>query len=353
MLKIEWLKYDLKFKRPAGTSRGVLKTKDTYFLKVWDDALPAVFGLGECNLFHGLSFDDKPDYESILDKLSAKPYYYVKNLHNALRDWPSIRFGLEMAFIDFIKGGKRWLFSSEFTEGSAGIPINGLIWMGEKSFMKEQIRSKIEQGFQCLKLKIGAIDFEDEMDLLKAIRSEFSSAILELRVDANGAFKPEDALVKLDALAKLQIHSIEQPIRQGQLNEMAELCSKTPLPIALDEELIGVLEFEKKVELLDKIKPQYIILKPALLGGFAASDEWIKLADDRNIPWWITSALESNIGLNAIAQWTYSHKNPMYQGLGTGQLFTNNIESPLQINEAKLFFTPDQNWELENLKFKG
>ena len=351
MLKIEWLKYDLKFKRPAGTSRGVLKTKDTYFLKVWDDAVPAVFGLGECNLFHGLSFDDKPEYESILDKLTEQPYFYVKNLRTALLDWPSIRFGLEMAFIDFIKGGKRLLFSSEFTTGVEGIPINGLIWMGEKSFMKEQIRSKIDQGFQCLKLKIGAIGFDDEIDLIKAIRKEFSSDILELRVDANGAFQPDNALGKLDALAKFRIHSIEQPIRQGQFNEMAELCAKTPLPIALDEELIGVLDTEKKVQLLDEIKPQYIILKPALLGGFAASDEWIKLADERDIPWWITSALESNIGLNAIAQWTYSHKNSMYQGLGTGQLFTNNVESPLQIKEAKLFYTPEQNWKLENLKF--
>lgn len=352
MLKIEWLKYDLKFKRPAGTSRGVLKTKGTYFLKVWDDAVPAVFGLGECNLFRGLSIDDKPEYESKLDKLAEQPYYYVKNLHNALLDWPSIRFGLEMAFIDFIKGGNRLLFSSEFTSGVEGIPINGLIWMGEKSFMKEQIKKKIEQGFQCLKLKIGAIDFEDEMDLLKAIRSEFSSDVLELRVDANGAFKPEDALSKLDALSKFQIHSIEQPIRQGQLKEMAKLCTKTPLPIALDEELIGVLDAEKKVQLLDEINPQYIILKPALLGGFAASDEWIRFADERNIPWWITSALESNIGLNAIAQWTYSHKNLMYQGLGTGQLFTNNIESPLQINQAKLFYTLGQHWELESLKFR-
>ncbi|MCD6179146.1 MAG: o-succinylbenzoate synthase [Bacteroidales bacterium] len=351
MLKTEWLKYELKFKLPAGTSRGILKTKETYFLKVWDDALPTVFGLGECNLFKGLSFDDKPKYEQILNKISEQPYFYIKNLHNALLDWPSIRFGLEMAFIDFLQGGKRNLFSSEFSQSSVGIPINGLIWMGEKSFMKEQIRSKIKQGFRCLKLKIGAIDFDDEVDLLKAIRSEFSSNVLELRVDANGAFKPKEALKKLNALSKFHIHSIEQPIRQGQRKEMAKLCAKTPLPIALDEELIGIFEPLIKAQLLDDIKPQYIILKPALLGGFAASDEWIKLADKRNISWWITSALESNIGLNAIAQWTYSKKNSMFQGLGTGQLFTNNIESPLQIKQAELWLNTDKNWELNNLQF--
>lgn len=352
MLKIKWLKYNLKFKRPAGTSRGVLKTKDTYFLKVWDDAVPDVFGLGECNLFRGLSFDDRPEYESILDKITEQPYFYVKNMHDQLLEWPSIRFGLEMAFIDFMKGGKRMLFSSDFTDASSGIPINGLIWMGEKSFMKKQIRMKIEEGFRCLKLKIGAIDFEDELDLIKAIRKDFSSDLLELRVDANGAFDPKNALTKLEALAKFKIHSIEQPIRQGQYKEMADLCSKTPLPIALDEELIGLLDLNKKNQFLDEIKPQYIILKPALLGGFAASDEWIKLADERNIPWWITSALESNMGLNAIAQWANIHNNDMYQGLGTGQLFTNNMESPLQIKEAKLFYSSEKIWNLKNLKFE-
>ena len=351
MLKIEWQKYKLNFKQAVGTSRGVMKSKNTYFLKVWDDVVPNVFGIGECNLFRGLSFDDKPNYESILDKLVESPKYYLRNISIELLEWPSIRFGLEMAFLDFIRGGKRSLFSSKFVQGTDGIPINGLIWMGEKSFMKGQIKTKIEQGFQCLKLKIGAIDFEDEMDLIKAIRLEFSSAVLELRVDANGAFKPEDALAKLEVLEKFHIHSIEQPIRQGQIAEMAQLCSKTPVPIALDEELIGVLNADLKTKLLDEIRPQYIILKPALLGGFAASDEWIQLAEKRNIPWWITSALESNVGLNAIAQWTYSLKNPNYQGLGTGQLFTNNLDSPLQIKEAMIWHLPEQKWELKKLKF--
>ncbi|MDA3906817.1 MAG: o-succinylbenzoate synthase [Bacteroidales bacterium] len=351
MLNIEWKKIELKFKSPAGTSRGILQSKNTYFLKVWDEIIPEVYGIGECNLFRGLSFDDQPNYESILDKLVEKPEFYIRNLASELLAWPSIRFGLEMAFLDFLKGGKRILFSSNFTMGSQGIPINGLIWMGDKSFMKEQIQKKIGQGYHCLKLKIGAIDFEEELDLIKAIRREFSKDILELRVDANGAFKPEDAFAKLDALAKLQIHSIEQPIRQGQVEEMATLCAKTPLPIALDEELIGVLNADLKAKLLDKIKPQYIILKPSLVGGFRASEEWIQLADKRYIPWWITSALESNIGLNAIAQWTYSLKNLNYQGLGTGQLFKNNIISPLQIKQAELWHIPEQNWELNSLKF--
>ncbi len=353
MLKIEWQKYKLNFKQPAGTSRGILHSKDSYFIKVWDDAVSDVFGLGECNLFRGLSYDDKPEYETILDRLVEHPKYYLRNLSSELLIWPSIRFGLEMAFLDFVQGGKRILFSSDFTRGLDGIPINGLIWMGEKTFMKAQIQKKIEQGFRCLKLKIGAINFDDELNLLKAIRLEFSNDVLELRVDANGAFTSKDALKKLEALSKFQIHSIEQPIRQGQIEEMATLCSKTPLAIALDEELIGVLDADIKAKLLDEIKPQYIILKPALLGGFAASDEWISLADKRTIPWWITSALESNIGLNAIAQWTFSLKNTNYQGLGTGQLFTNNIESPLQIKQAELWSIPKQNWELDNLKFKS
>lgn len=353
MLQIEWLKYKLKFKLSAGTSRGILKNKDTYFLKVFDDAIPTVFGMGECNLFRGLSFDDRPEYESILDQLSQQPYFFVRNLHQALLEWPSIRFGLEMAFIDFIREGKRSYFSTRFTQGEEGIPINGLIWMGEKSFMKEQIRAKIDQGFKCIKLKIGAINFAEEIDLLKAIRQEFSSNLLEIRVDANGAFKPEDALDKLHVLSKFNIHSIEQPIRQGRIEEMASLCLKTPLPIALDEELIGVHNPEDRAKLLDIIHPQYIILKPSLLGGYSASEEWIKGADDRNIQWWVTSALESNIGLNAIAQWTYSLHTKMYQGLGTGQLFTNNLSSPLQIKDAKLWYLEENKWELKPLKFKS
>ena len=217
--------------------------------------------------------------------------------------------------------------------------------------MKEQIREKLDQHYDCLKLKIGAIDFEQEMDLLKVIRDEFPSHLLEIRVDANGAFKAEEALQKLEVLSKFEIHSIEQPIRQGQWKQMAELCAQTPLPIALDEELIGLLDLDKKQAVLDEIKPQYIILKPALTGGFSASEEWISLAEKRHIPWWITSALESNVGLNAIAQWTYNLDVNRVQGLGTGQIYTNNISSPLYLKDAKLGYDVSQQWDLGPLKF--
>lgn len=349
MLKIKWQKYKLNFKLPAGTSRGVLKTKDSYIIKVWDSELTDVYGIGECNLFKGLSYDDKPNYEQILDKVKADPQHYLSHMADELREWPSIRFGLEMAFLDFLKTGRRSLFSNSFTEGENGIPINGLIWMGEKNFMKSQIKAKIDAGFRCLKLKIGAINFEDELDLLKAIRDEFNEDVLELRVDANGAFAPQEAMAKLNRLSKMKLQSIEQPIRQGQVAAMAKLCKESPLPIALDEELIGILELDKKGELLDNINPQFIIIKPALLGGFKASEEWIALADKRGILWWITSALESNIGLNAIAQWTSTLHSNMYQGLGTGQLFTNNFESPLQIQNAELWHTKTNNWDLSSL----
>ena len=243
------------------------------------------------------------------------------------------------------------LFPSHFTDGKAGIPINGLIWMGEKSFMKEQIEDKIQQGFSCIKLKIGAIDFDAEMELLRYIRKEFSAKEIELRVDANGAFQPENALEKLKRLSDLSLHSIEQPIRQGQYKEMAKLCKETPLPIALDEELIGVFNTSDKENLIEEIKPQYIILKPSLIGGFQGTKEWVNLAEKNQIGWWITSALESNIGLNAIAQFTYLQNNPMPQGLGTGSLFTNNIESPLQVKGENLNYNPQLTWETQQIKF--
>ncbi len=351
MFKINWLKYRLNFKRPSGTSRGVLTYKDTYFLKLTDTERPNVYGLGECNLFRGLSYDDREDYENKLDEIKANADFYVKNWKDELQEWPSLSFGIEMAIRDIEQGGKRILFDSPFTRGSDQIPINGLIWMGKKAFMKEQIREKLDQHYDCLKLKIGAIDFEQEVDLLKAIREEFPSHLLEIRVDANGAFKADEAIQKLDVLSKFEIHSIEQPIRQGQWKQMAELCAKTPLPIALDEELIGMIHLDKKRAVLDEIKPQYIILKPALIGGFSASEEWISQAEKRHIPWWITSALESNVGLSAIAQWTYNLNVNRVQGLGTGQIYTNNIPSPLYLKDAKLGNDVSQQWDLESLKF--
>lgn len=344
-MKIEILKYTLLFNRPAGTSRGILKTKNTWFIKVYEQENPKGFGLGEINMFQGLSFDDHEGFYHKLGEVQKNPQLYIDNLHHELIDFPSIRFGLESALLDFNKSKDHILFPSEFTKGNAGIPINGLIWMGNKAEMKSQIKTKLETGFRCLKLKIGAIDFQQELAILRSIRTEFSESDLELRVDANGAFGVGDALVKLDLLSQLNLHSIEQPIKQGQPEEMKVLCGKTPLAIALDEELIGVNILAQKKELLEFIRPQYIILKPALTGGYQASNEWIEEAEKLSVAWWITSALESNVGLNAIAQWTYSLQTKNYQGLGTGALFTNNISSPLEIEGERLFYRENVNWE--------
>ncbi len=237
------------------------------------------------------------------------------------------------------------LFPSVFTRGEASIPINGLIWMGSESFMKRQIKEKIEAGFGCIKMKIGAIDFETEIDLLKSIRKEFSPSDIELRVDANGAFHPNEALGKLQRLSELNLHSIEQPIKQGQFDTMAKLCEETPLPIALDEELIGIFTSSKKEELLQTIGPQYIILKPSFIGGYKGAEEWIHLAEQQQVGWWVTSALESNVGLNAIAQWTFTLATDTVQGLGTGSLYTNNFDSPLQIKNGTLHYNNKLKWK--------
>ncbi|MBQ7824508.1 MAG: o-succinylbenzoate synthase [Bacteroidaceae bacterium] len=346
-LKAIYIPYLLRFKKPGGTLRGILTEKQTYFIKVYDDSDISRFGLGEAALFKGLSADDRPDYENKLTDVCKNIERYI-DCPEGLQEWPSIRFGLESALLDWEGGGRRILYSSRFTQGQEGIRINGLIWMGSKDFMKEQIREKLSHGFRCIKLKIGAIDFDTELSLLKAIRNEFSPQEVELRVDANGAFTPDDALFKLDALSRLSIHSIEQPIRAGQWERMSELCENTPLPIALDEELIGVFNQKDKILMLKSISPQYIILKPALVGGISGSEEWICLAEERRIGWWITSALESNVGLNAIAQWCYTKSPVMPQGLGTGQLFTNNVSSPLRIWQESLWYDPLCEWDMSS-----
>jgi len=347
-MKATYHKHILNFKRPSGTSRGVLTTKETWYIIIEKEGKK---GIGECGILRGLSIDDRPDYEEKLQWLCAHIEDDVNFLFTELKEFPSILFGLEMALQSLNSKDPFILFPSQFTEGITGIPINGLIWMGEKSFMKEQIKEKIQRGFSCIKLKIGAIDFDAEMELLRYIRKEFSAKEIELRVDANGAFQPKDALEKLKRLSDLSLHSIEQPIRQGQFKEMAKLCKETPLPIALDEELIGVFNASDKEKLIQEIKPQYIILKPSLIGGFQGTEEWVNLAEKNQIGWWITSALESNIGLNAIAQFTYLQNNPMPQGLGTGSLFTNNIESPLQVKGENLNYNPQLTWETQQIKF--
>jgi len=340
-MRAVYQKYILNFKQPSGTSRGVLKTKETFFLKIIENDN---IGIGECSIFRGLSCDDRPDYEKKLQWLCENINRKAEDLLFDLIEFPSIQFGLEQAILSIKSANSFELFPSKFTESKDAININGLIWMGSEAFMKQQIAAKLKAGFSVIKMKIGAIDFKTELSLLKSIRKEFSSEEIELRVDANGAFKPDDALEKLKKLSEFEIHSIEQPIKQGQFNEMEKLCLKTPIPIALDEELIGVFNVTKKKELLQIINPQYIILKPSLIGGFKGSENWIQLAEKQNIGWWITSALESNIGLNAIAQWTYTLNNIMPQGLGTGSLFANNFKSPLEVKSGHLYYNKTKKW---------
>ena len=335
-------KYILNFKIPSGTSRGVLKTKETWFIILEYNGKR---GIGECGVFRGLSIDDRLDYEEKLKWACINIHLGAEVLLNGLVEFPSIQFGLEMAFISLEGDNPFELFPSKFTKGEDSIPINGLIWMGTKQFMKQQIHDKLEAGFTCIKIKIGAIDFDTEVDLIKSIRKEFSSNDIELRVDANGAFTNNDALEKLKILSELNLHSIEQPIKQGQHAEMASLCEQTPLPIALDEELIGVFSVAEKQKLIQTINPQYIILKPSLVGGIKGSDEWIKIAEKQNIGWWITSALESNVGLSAIAQYTYLKQNSMPQGLGTGSLFINNFDCPLRVKNGTLHYDNKNNWK--------
>lgn len=329
----KYFQYLLEFKRPSGTSRGVLLEKETFILEIFQDDKK---GVGECAVFRGLSFDDRPDYEEKLKWLCENIGSDSEFLKQELKEFPSIWFGYEQALLN-LKNGDNLYFPSEFTEGNTPITINGLIWMGDIGFMEEQIQEKLEQGFHCIKLKIG-VDWKSEHEILQKLRQKFTKDQLELRVDANGGFTKDEAKIVLQQLADLHIHSIEQPIKAGNWNDMAELCAETSTPIALDEELIGIINFNKKKELLEVIKPQYIILKPALVGGFSGSDEWVSLVEQQDIGWWITSALESNIGLNAIAQYTFTKRNQMPQGLGTGSLFTNNFISCLELNGEKLFY---------------
>jgi o-succinylbenzoate synthase len=341
MIKASYKKYILNFKQASGTSRGVLKTKETWFLILHANQKK---GIGECGLFRGLSIDDRSDYEDKLKWLCENINLELEVLLSELVEFPSIQFGLETAFKSLSAKDSFELFPSNFTKSKVSIPINGLVWMGSEAFMKKQIQEKIALGFSCIKMKIGAIDFKTEVNLIKSIRKQFSSKDIELRVDANGAFSPYEALEKLKILSDFDLHSIEQPIKQGQLEAMAELCEHTPLPIALDEELIGVFSVTKKQELLQTISPQYIILKPSLIGGFNGADDWIKIAEKQNIGWWITSALESNVGLNAIAQYTYTKQSNLPQGLGTGSLFTNNFDSPLSVSNGQLMYNKNSNW---------
>lgn len=332
----------LEFKRPSGTSRGIMTEKETWFIVLDENGKK---GIGECGILRGLSADDRTDYEEKLKWACENIHLGEKELWESLLEFPSIQFGIEMAFLSLKSEDPFLLFPSGFTSNAESIEINGLVWMGEPDFMKQQIEEKLAEGFKCIKLKIGAIDFQKELELLAFIRSHFSAEQIEIRVDANGAFSLNEALDKLSQLNKFQLHSIEQPIKQGNIQAMADLCKATPFPIALDEELIGVFSWNEKEKLLQKIQPQYIILKPSFIGGFRGTQEWITLAEKYNIGWWITSALESNIGLNAIAQWTFLQNSKMPQGLGTGALYTNNFNCPLEVSKGKLCYNTSQSWD--------
>lgn len=344
----------LKFKFDAGTSRGILKEKHNYLLLVRSDAFPGLEGVGEAGPLVGLSLDDRGDFPACLQQVcesikgmefSTDPGLLLSEVSAMIDErLPSIRFALETALLDLIHGGKRRIVPNRFFDDKVPIPINGLVWMGEVEFMERQIEEKLAAGFSCIKMKIGAIDFDTEFSLLKKVRQRYGKGEITLRVDANGAFSPGEALGKLERLAALDIHSIEQPITQGQWGEMATLCGHSPVPIALDEDLIGIFDNDEKKKLLTSVKPAYIILKPTLLGGIRETTAWIRLAEEMGIGWWVTSALESNIGLNAIAQFTATFGSEMPQGLGTGQLYHNNIASPLTVRAGYLWYEGERKW---------
>ncbi len=334
-LKVTLSEKKLHFKQPAGTSRGVFTERKVWYVRLSDGERT---GVGECAPLPQLSCDDIVNYEKVLQGFCEKVAETGEIPYDDLRDYPSMLFGLETARLNLQNGDR--LFDTRFARGETGIPINGLVWMGSHEEMLKRLEEKLEQGFRCVKLKIGAIDFDDELDLIKRIRERFSFHEVELRLDANGAFPFEEALYKLELLSQYAIHSIEQPIRQGQWAYMSELCRESPLPIALDEELIGVNDPEMKHHMLNIIRPRYIILKPSLHGGMLGCREWIATARDMGIDSWITSALESNIGLNAIAQFAsdvYGDDITMPQGLGTGQLFTDNVDMGLEIRGDQLY----------------
>jgi len=352
MLRASIHKHTLIFKDPAGTSRGVLYNKPVWYLLLRDTRDESTTGIGECGIIPALSADDRPDLEQQLERLCDEINRHGTADFSGLTEWPSIRFALETALADLNGGGQRILYESPFTKGKKPVPINGLVWMGDEEFMVRQVDEKLEKGFRVIKLKVGAIDFNRELEIIRSIRKRFSEEQITIRLDANGAFSAEEAAGKLQRLAEYGIHSIEQPIKAGRPDLMARICRNSPIRVALDEELIGVHHTSERIKLLDEIRPAYIILKPSLLGGFESAREWIKLAKDRNTDWWITSALESNIGLNAIAQWTATLNNPLPQGLGTGALYTNNIPSPLTVSNGNLWYHTEKKWQPESIGIK-
>lgn len=332
-MKVWFEKYQLRFKNPVLTSRGAMSVKNGYFVFVEQEEKT---GIGECSFIEGLSCDNLLQYEEQLNEICLSPLRFIHNTALLQNQYPSIRFGLEMALLS-LSAKDECLFESDFSKGKKGIPINGLVWMGTASFLQKQIEEKISAGFTCIKMKVGALDFATELKLIEGIRNRFSVSEIEIRLDANGAFTAKDVFEKLHVLSAFQIHSIEQPIQPKQYSLMKEICAAKIIRIALDEELIGVNTIEEKAALLNQIKPDFIILKPSLLGGFASSNEWIEIAESNKVAWWATSALESNVGLNAIAQWVATKNNHLPQGLGTGGLYENNTATQLFIKQGELW----------------
>ena len=360
-LQASYFKHVFRFNFKARTSRGLMSEKISWFIKLWDERNPEIFGIGECGPLPGLSLDATSDFDSLLGKF-VKDVSHINGAtvqeHSCTSiapqlgeiipaHFPAIRFGAETAWLDLSHGGKRIIFKNQFLLGKT-IPINGLIWMGEPDDMMRQVHQKIAQGFRCIKLKIGGLDFEQECDVLREIRRQYPSNNITIRLDANGAFQPNEAFSKLQLLSQFNIHSIEQPIKEGQ-REMSDLCQKSPIAIGLDEELINHRDTESKKELLRELNPRYIILKPTLHDGITGCNEWINAAEGMGIGWWITSALESNIGLNAICQYTANHEINVPQGLGTGAIYQNNIESPLMVSDGQIFLHNSKRWNLEPL----
>jgi o-succinylbenzoate synthase len=354
----------LKFAFPAGTSRGILTEKPTWFLKLWDDASPDCIGWGEAGLLQGLSpenqetfFDELTQFlETVLPHLDTKPRAW-ENLSSRWMEstnapWlPSAFFALETAWLDWVNGGKRLICAPEFHAGLWSVPLNGLVWMNPRATMEQQARQKVGEGFETLKLKVGALDWHQELDMLAALRSEFPAKTLSLRLDANGAWTPTEAQAKLGQLAEFDVEFIEQPISPGQERALAELCQVSPIPIALDEELIGKPLDHQKFSLLEVVQPQAIVLKPTLLGGLGQTHQWVKMAEDQGILWWITSMLESNLGLNSIAQLAAQYRPVLPQGLGTGKIYTNNIPSPLQVIQGEMHYLNKGAWDFSSINF--
>ncbi len=350
-LRASYFKKVFVFNFKARTSRGLMKDKTSWFIKLWDDKSPSCFGIGECGPLPGLSPDARPDFEEKLqttvDSINAASFETGNALNQVLTLVPpgfsSMLFGMETALLDLANGGKRIIYENKFLNGYE-IPINGLIWMGDMDFMMGQISIKVYDGFRCIKLKVGGLDFDRECDIVQYIRKRYFRDNITVRLDANGAFKPDDVLYKLEQLARYDIHSIEQPIKPG-LPEMEELCRKSPIPVVFDEELIGKNSLDEKDDLLQRLKPSYIVLKPTLHGGLRGCAEWISVAEKNNIEWWITSALESGVGLNAICQFTANYDIRIPQGLGTGMIYDNNFESPLEVKRGHIFYDQKKSWD--------